>query len=127
LLKQEEGFFNKSASLKKQNSTTYSGVLTPREGNGAFKPKMAQPVVLVNDQSPKSNIRGTTPKGNMLESLINQVRNQLNGANGANTPTPNYRERMNSAISQTAGPSGIITPNSHFGVTQQSLNLSQIT
>jgi hypothetical protein len=71
MLKPEEGFF-KQNSLKKHSSTTISGNMTPREANGAFKPKMAQPVVLVNDQSPKSKV---TPKGNMLESLINQVRN----------------------------------------------------
>ena len=83
---------------------------------------MAQPVVLVNDQSPKSNKAGVTPKGNVLESLINQVRNQLNNTNGSNTP--NYRDRIHSQN----GPSGIITPHSQFGGNnQQTLNLSQIT
>jgi hypothetical protein len=52
---------------------------------------MAQPVVLVNDQSPKSLKTGVTPKGNALEALLSQMRSQLNNANGANTP--NYRDR----------------------------------
>lgn len=122
LIKPDEGIFknNGSTQLKKQNSTNISGALTPREGNNSvFKPKMAQPVVLVNDQSPKSNNR-VTPKGNVLESLINQVRNQLNnnGATGSNTP--NYRDRQNSNAS------GIITPHSQFGGNSQ-LNISQIT
>ena len=99
-----------------------SGALTPRDG--AFKPKMAQPVVLVNDQSPKSNKGRVTPKGNALESLLNQVRNQINNGNGMSTP--NYRERTNSQLS--AGHSGIITPHSNLGGNNnQQLNLSQIT
>ena len=90
LLKPEERGLLKNTPLKKNSSV--SGTITPRDG--AFKPKMAQPVVLVNDQSPKSNKAGVTPKGNALESLLNQVRSQMNTGNGSNTP--NYRDRMNS-------------------------------
>jgi hypothetical protein len=112
----------KNTPLKKQSSLNISGNLTPREGNGTFKPKMAQPVVLVNDQSPKSNKAGVTPKGTALDSLLSQFKNQLNNSNnGANTP--NYRDRFNSVASA----SGIITPHSTIGNQQQQLNLSQIT
>lgn len=92
LLKPDDGILTKNTPLKKTSGINVSGALTPRDG--AFKPKMAQPVVLVNDQSPKSNKGRVTPKGNALESLLNQVRNQINNGNGMSTP--NYRERTNS-------------------------------
>jgi hypothetical protein len=97
--------------------------MTPTRENGVFKPKMAQPIVLVNDQSPKSNKAGVTPKGTALDSLLNQLKSQLNNSkNGAGTP--NYRDRLNSVASA----SGIMTPHSTVGNNQyQQLNLSQIS
>jgi hypothetical protein len=71
---EDSALFRRDTPIKKPTSTNISGNLTPREGNGSFKPKMAQPVVLVNDQSPKSNKAGVTPKGTALDSLLSQIR-----------------------------------------------------